>query len=78
MRTLFNSVFFFGLLLSFISVFALPDYDPFADADSQSQWNLLRDRMPNLTGQTNAQGLAWFAAGSAAGNPCYRCRQLKH
>jgi len=66
MRTLLLGV-FFGLLLS-SSVFALPDYDPFADATANLNGTSYA-LGANLTGQTNAQGLAWFAAGSAAGTP---------
>ncbi|HVM49259.1 MAG TPA: PEP-CTERM sorting domain-containing protein [Candidatus Acidoferrum sp.] len=45
------------------SVFALPDYEPFADASSSGGTTYTIGA--NLIGQTNAGGQAWFQAGPA-------------
>ena len=46
-----------------ISAFALPDYDPFADASGSGGTTYTVGS--GLIGQTNAQGLTWFQAGPA-------------
>jgi hypothetical protein len=55
------------LSLAGISAFALPDYDPFADASLSSGTTYTVGA--NLAGQTNAQGFGWFQTGSTATNP---------
>lgn len=65
MRKLLSGI-VFGLIIS-SPVFALPDYDPFADATANNGTSYTVGA--NLIGQTNAQGLAWFATGTAAGTP---------
>jgi hypothetical protein len=52
-------------LVSFtsISVFALPSYEPFADASGSGGTSYTPGA--NLAGQTNAQGSGWYQAGAA-------------
>ena len=51
------------LSLAGVSAFALPDYDPFADASGSGGTTYTVGA--GLIGQTNAQGLTWFLAGPA-------------
>ncbi len=50
-----------------VSVYALPDYDPFADATGSGGTSYSIGA--NLVGQTDATGHSWFGAGPTTGTP---------
>src|SRR3989442_10939597 len=66
---------FLSAIFSPLILFALPNYDPFADATASSgtayavgNWVSKNDAGATGTGQKDATGAQWFHAGAAANN----------